>query len=43
VFSADTAAAARYTLAARSGTAQKTAGPLTLAPGGSVNTAFSFP
>jgi hypothetical protein len=43
VFSADTAAAARYTLAARSGTAQKTAGPLTLSPGATVNTAFSFP
>lgn len=43
VFSADTAAAARYTLAARSGTAQKTAGPLTLAPGATVSTAFSFP
>jgi hypothetical protein len=43
VFSADTAAAARYTLAARSGTAQKTAGPLTLASGGTVTTAFSFP
>ena len=43
VFGADTAATARYTLAARSGTAQKTAGPLTLAPGSTVNTAFSFP
>jgi hypothetical protein len=43
VFSADTAAAARYTLAARSGAAQKTAGPLTVAPGGTVTTAFSFP
>jgi hypothetical protein len=43
VFGADSGAAGRYTLAARSGTAQKTAGPLLPAPGSTVNTAFSFP
>jgi hypothetical protein len=43
VFGADTAAAGRYTLAARSGTAQKTAGPLLPAPGSTVNTGFSLP
>ncbi len=43
VFRADSGAAGRYTLAARSGTAQKTAGPLLPAPGSTVNTAFSFP
>jgi hypothetical protein len=43
VFKADTDDAGRYTLAARSGTAQKTAGPLLPAPGSTVNTAFSFP
>jgi len=42
-FTADPAAAARYTLAARSGTAEKTAGPLTVAPGTTVTTPFSFP
>ena len=42
-FKADTGAAGRYTLAARSGTAQKTAGPLLPAPGSTLNTAFSFP
>ena len=42
-FAADTAAAARYTLAARSGTAEKTAGPLTVAPGATLSTPFSFP
>jgi hypothetical protein len=43
VFSAATGAAGRYTLAARSGTVEKTAGPFTLAPGGTVTTPFSFP
>ena len=42
-FQADTAATGRYTLAARAGTAQKTAGPVLPAPGSTVNTNFSFP
>lgn len=43
VFGAATGAAGRYTLAARAGSAEKTAGPFTLAAGGTVTTPFSFP
>jgi hypothetical protein len=43
VFAADGAAAGRYTLAAISGSAQKTAGPLVLGEGATVTTGFSFP
>lgn len=43
VFAADTGAAGQYSLQAVAGTAVKSAGPLTLAPGATVNTTFVFP
>lgn len=43
VFAADTGAAGQYSLQAVAGTAVKSAGPLTLAPGATVNTSFVFP
>jgi len=42
-FSADTTAAGKYTLEARSGDSTKTAGPLTFAAGSTVTTNFTFP
>lgn len=43
VFTADTGAAGKYSVQAVSGTASKSAGPVTLAPGATVGTSFVFP